>query len=151
MNHQVVFAGRNRLRVEFSDHFFSRLPGFLQPGICFKILVADALRAGQAAARLKIARAAVDGRHGERRLGPDNILFDARAVGGGIELLLILKADRGIHKAYTLGHHRCFVQFQQEPDFVVDRNVERVLFASALPTGFDAGRRRHLDRFALIK
>src|SRR5438046_7474451 len=48
MNDQVVFAGRNRLRVEFSDHFFSRLPGFLQPGIFFKILVADALRAGQA-------------------------------------------------------------------------------------------------------
>ena len=66
---------------EFGDRFFSGLPGLLQPGICFKILVADALRAGQAAARLKIAGAAVDSSHGERRVGPNNMLFDARAIG----------------------------------------------------------------------
>ena len=73
VEHQIVAAGLDRLRLQLHDRFFAGLPRFGFPGIGVDVLVAHALRAGVGGAGLEVAARAVDRGHGEVGLAADQV------------------------------------------------------------------------------
>src|SRR5688572_2371710 len=123
---------------------------FFQPGILFHVLVAEPLWSTVGAARLEVARPAIDGGDVKTRVTTNNVLLDARAVGGGVVFLFVYPAHRRVNKTNAVSFHGALVQAQKKLDLVVDANVKRVLLEGALPVRHHAACRSECHSLSLV-
>src|SRR5262245_17131735 len=97
------------------------------------VLVTHTLWATEIAARLEISIRSIYGSNVETRIGPDDVLFDARAVGRCIKLLFVHKSHRGIDETHTGGLQCTLIELEQELNLVINRDFKRIFFKGTLP------------------
>src|SRR5438034_11846123 len=108
MEDKIVLARRYWFGRKFGHGFFPGLLRFLGPRIIFYVFIPDRFWPGEAAASLKISRAAIDRCHVEKRRGADDVLVDTRIVRRSIKLLLVLQGQSRADEARAFGLHRGF-------------------------------------------